>query len=34
VNSTIQILVICDSLHKGSFNRMAMNHAMAHAPAG
>lgn len=34
MNGTIQVLAICGSLRKGSFNRMAMNHAMAHAPAG
>lgn len=31
---TIQVLAICGSLRKGSFNRMAMHYAMAHAPAG
>ena len=29
---SIQVLAICGSLRKGSFNRMAMHAAMARAP--
>ena len=31
---SIQVLAICGSLRKGSFNRMAMHAAMARAPVG